>query len=252
MTKSLNHERSAQPPSGDITAKLISSIKSLISKGVLIPGCKLPAERELARRFGVNRSSLRQALKVLQLMGVLYQRVGDGTYLNSNASNILQEPMEFLILMGDISHEELFEARLIVETELVARAAERATAEDLAHLRHAITDLANSRTVEARLDADIAFHEAIFRASGNRVCQLIFTVIHRAILVSMAQISKRVDIKRPLAFHKAIYSAIYERKQEEARRLMVEHLVDSRAELHAQGAPQVDVLDFEQITPVPR
>jgi hypothetical protein len=61
-------------------------------------------------------------------MGVLYQRVGDGTYLNSNASNILHEPMEFLILMGDISHEELVEAWLIVETEVVARAAERATA----------------------------------------------------------------------------------------------------------------------------
>jgi len=251
MRKPTNDERSAQPNS-DITAKLISSIKSLISKGVLVPGCRLPPERELARRFRVNRSSLRQALKVLQLMGVLHQRVGAGTYLNSNASKILQEPMEFLILMDDISHEDLFEARLIVETELVARAAERATAEDLAALRSAIADMANSETVEARINADLAFHQAIFRASGNRVCQLIFTVIHRAILVSMAEISKLVEIKRPLAFHNAIYSAIYNRSPEEARRLMAEHLIDSKSSLHARGVPEVGSLDIEQITPVRR
>jgi GntR family transcriptional repressor for pyruvate dehydrogenase complex len=185
-------------------------------------------------------------------MGVLYQRVGDGTYLNSNASAILQEPIEFLILMGDISHEELFEARLIVETELVARAAERATAEDLAALRRAITDMANSRTVEARINADIAFHRVIFQASGNRVCQLIFTVIHRATLVSMGQISKRVEVKRPLAFHQVIYSAIYERNPEDAHRLMAEHLIDSKSLLHPKGVPEVGALDIEQITPLPR
>ena len=252
MSKPTNGDRSGQVANGDITAKLISTIKGLISKGVLVPGCKLPPERELARRFGVNRSSLRQALKVLQLMGVLYQRVGDGTYLNSNAANILHEPMEFLILMGDISHEELFEARLIVETELVARAAERAMAEDLATLRRAIADMANSRSEEARLDADVAFHEAIFRASGNRVCQLIFTVIHRGMLMSMAQVSRRVDMKHPLAFHKAIYSAIYKRRPEEARRLMAEHLIDSKSLLHPEGAGHVDALAIEQITPVAR
>jgi len=79
---------------GDITVELISRIKGLMSKGVLVPHCKLPPERELARRFGVNRSPLRQALKLLQLMGVLYQRVRDGTYLQSNASYILHGPME--------------------------------------------------------------------------------------------------------------------------------------------------------------
>jgi len=252
MRKPTNRGRSDQLGNGDITTKLISSIKGLISKGVLVPGCKLPPERELARRFGVNRSSLRQALKVLQLMGVLYQRVGDGTYLHSNAANILHEPMEFLILMGDISHEELFEARLIVESELAARAAERATTGDLAALRRAIADMENSQSEEARIDADVAFHEAIFRASGNRVCQLIFTVIHRAILMSMAQISKRVDLEHPLAFHKAIYSAIYERSPEEARRLMAEHLVDAKSQLHPQGARQVGAIAVEQITPVRR
>ena len=173
---------------------------------------------------------------MLQIMGVLSQRVGDGTYLNTDAATILREPIEFLIIMGDLSHEELFEARLIVESELAARAAERATSHDLADLRRAIADLENSQSDESRIDADLAFHEAIFRASGNRVCHMIFTVIHRAILVSMTRIAKRVDVEHPLKFHKAIYSAIYHRKPDEARRKMTEHLIDAKSLLLSVSA----------------
>ena len=232
----LKHNQNIRSNNEDITVQLISSFKSLISEGKFVPGCKLPPERELAKRFQVNRSSLRQALKVLQLMGVLSQRVGDGTYLNTDAAKILHEPIEFLIIMGDLSHEELFEARLIVESELAARAAERATSHDLADLRRAIADLENSQSDESRIDADLAFHEAIFRASGNRVCHMIFTVIHRAILVSMTRIAKRVDVEHPLKFHKAIYSAIYHRKPDEARRKMTEHLIDAKSLLLSVSA----------------
>ena len=237
---------------GDLTVKLISAFKKLLADRTFIPGCKLPPERRLAQRFGVNRSSLRQALKVLQIMGVLTQRVGDGTYLNRNAASILQEPMEFLMVMGGISHGELFEARRIVESESAARAAERATAQDLAALRKAISDMESSQSYQARLDADLAFHEAIFHASGNRVCQFIFTVVHRAIQVSMSRIGKRVDLRRPLAFHKTIYAAIYHRKPEEARRQMSEHLLDAGAQLLSPPTLQADARLAGRITPIRR
>src|ERR1700676_3419941 len=94
-----------------ITARLISRIKSMIADGTLTPGIKFPPERDLAVRFGVNRTSVRQALKVLEIMGVLTQRVGDGTYLSASAESILHEPLEFLILLDDLSHQELFETR---------------------------------------------------------------------------------------------------------------------------------------------
>jgi GntR family transcriptional regulator, transcriptional repressor for pyruvate dehydrogenase complex len=215
---------------GDITVKLIGAFKSLISQGRIAPGDKLPPERELARRFQVNRSSLRQALKVMQLMGLVSQRVGDGTYFNRDVEAIFREPIELLILLADISEEELFEARLIVEPELARRAAERATTEDLAALRRAIKAMESSTTDQARIDADLAFHHAIFRASGNRVCRLIFAVIHQAVLRSMTRIVTRSDVERPLAFHKAIYSAVSRRLQEEAQRQMMLHLVDVRSQ----------------------
>src|ERR1700752_3712439 len=203
--------RRKEPADTRVTAKLIGKIKHLISSGAIVPGAKFPPERELAKEFGVNRASLRQALKVLEIMGVLTQRVGDGTYLSASAELILKEPLDFLVLLDDLSHHELMETRMIVEPELAARAAQRATAEDLIGLRKAIVAMEHCRTNQERLDADLAFHECIFRASGNRICHLLFRVIHRNVLTSMSQLSSRVSIERPLSFHKRIYEAIQSR-----------------------------------------
>jgi GntR family transcriptional repressor for pyruvate dehydrogenase complex len=212
-----------------VTAKLIGNIKQLISTGKIEPGARFPPERELAREFGVNRASLRQALKVLEIMGVLTQRVGDGTYLSATAEAILKEPLDFLILLDDLSHHELMETRMIVEPELAARAAERATTEDLVGLRRAIADMEHCRTNQQRLEADLAFHQCIFRASGNRICHLLFNVIHRNVLTSMSQLSTRTPLDRPLTYHKRIYTAIQQRNPEEARRQMLEHIADTKA-----------------------
>jgi GntR family transcriptional regulator, transcriptional repressor for pyruvate dehydrogenase complex len=219
--------RSKQPDSR-VTARLLADIKLMMSNGELPPGAKLPPERELARKFGVNRGSLRQVLKVLEIMGVITQRVGDGTYLNASAELILNEPLDFLIVLDDLTHHELFETRLIVEPELARRAAERATAADLAVLRKAIVDMENSKTLKERLDADIAFHESIFRTAGNRICHLLFRVIHRTLLSSMDRLHGIVDREQPLAAHKAIYKAIAARNPEAARRHMQLHLVGAR------------------------
>src|ERR1700737_1096044 len=79
----------------DVTQLLILRFQQLLSEGLLSPGTKLPPERELAANFGVARSSLRPALKVLEIMGVITQKVGDGSYLNRDASSVLAVPMEF-------------------------------------------------------------------------------------------------------------------------------------------------------------
>jgi GntR family transcriptional repressor for pyruvate dehydrogenase complex len=118
-------------PKQDLTNQLLARFKDLISERVLQPGMKLPPERELAPKFGVSRSSLRHALKVLETMGVVTQRVGDGTYVTANAGRILSEPLEFLLLLDGISAADVIDTRLIVEPELAARAAHQATTEDL-------------------------------------------------------------------------------------------------------------------------
>src|SRR5689334_3229333 len=83
----------------DITQLLILRFQQMLSEGVLTPGAKLPSERELAAHFKVARSSLRQALKVLEIIGVVTQKIGDGSYLNRDASSVLHVPMDFLLLL---------------------------------------------------------------------------------------------------------------------------------------------------------
>jgi DNA-binding FadR family transcriptional regulator len=71
----------------------------------------------LAKTFGVNRASVRQALKVLESMAVLGQRVGDGPYLSNSAETQLREPLDFIVLLDDLSQQDLTDTRLIVEPE---------------------------------------------------------------------------------------------------------------------------------------
>lgn len=226
---------SKRPSNNRVTATLIGAIKNMIAKGELVPGSRLPAERDLARQFGVNRATVRQVLKVLEMMGVLVQRVGDGTYLSNSAEAILNEPLDFLVLLDDLSHHELFETRLIVEPELAARAAERATAEDLLDMRSAVTAMQNSSNIPDRLAADMAFHDVVFRASGNRICQLLFKRIHRTLLHSMAKLSDRVSIDKPLGYHKRIYAAIRAHDVQGAREAMREHILDASSLLSSGG-----------------
>ena len=166
----------------DLTARLLATFKELISEGSLAPGARLPAERELASSLKVSRGSLRQVLKMLEVMGVVSQRVGDGTYLNAAAPSILAEPMEFLILMDGIGFHELMDARLIVEPELAARAAARATPENLMALREPLLRMQESADDHAQLvEEDLRFHRTIFQMADNRVCSVMFSMIHQSL-----------------------------------------------------------------------
>ena len=223
----------------DITARLISAFKELIASGDLIPGGRLPAERELAVSFGVSRSSLRQALKVLEIMGVIAQRVGDGTYLNAAAPVILSEPMEFLIFLDGISFHELMEARRNVEPELAARAAMRATPEDVAELAALHSSMESHKADSVRfVEADLKFHQAIFRISGNRVCSMMFTVVHHSVHKLMELTSSLVDPEHTLGLHRRITAAIRKGNPDEAKQRMIEHLDDAAGLLARTAAKQ--------------
>jgi GntR family transcriptional regulator, transcriptional repressor for pyruvate dehydrogenase complex len=209
-------------PREDITVRLIASFKDLLSQRVLRPGNRLPPERELAIRFGVSRASLRQALKVLEIMGVISQRVGDGTYVQENAAQIFMHPMELLVLFDSISMAELFEARMMVEPELAARAAERAKSQDLMSLRSALKKMKNAGNTETYIEGDLAFHNAIFEAAGNRVCQRMFSVLQHALHNSMKRTLSAP--RKGVRSHNNILKAIQARKPVQARTLMLEHL----------------------------
>jgi GntR family transcriptional repressor for pyruvate dehydrogenase complex len=218
------------PDRGDLTDWLVLRFKQLISEGVLTPGYKLPSERDLAATFGVSRTSIRPVMKVLKMMGVISQRVGDGTYLSNDASSVLSEPMEFLFLLDETSSQELIETRLIVEPTLAAKAAELATPEQLIILRQTIAEIEASENDQFRIiEADLLFHRTILHSSGNRIFGRLFQVIHRSLLNMMMMTSQLVDRDHTLAFHQAIFESIQQRDPAKAEGHMRDHLIDARS-----------------------
>jgi GntR family transcriptional repressor for pyruvate dehydrogenase complex len=212
-----------------LTVQLIRRFKLLFCEGALRPGVRLPSERDLALRFGVSRGSLRPALKVLQIMGVITQRTGHGTFVAESASAVLAESMEFLVLFDSVSDHELFDARLLFEPELTARAAERATADDLRSLKASLREMARAGPDPIRVpEIDLEFHRVILRAAGNKVYLAMLTAIHSILLTSISRIARLADVKHTMRFHSAIYDAIYARDAEGARARMREHLEDAR------------------------
>jgi len=218
-----------RPPKEDLTAKLIARFGDLLAEGTLSRGTKLPPERELANMFGVSRNSLRQALKVLQVMGLIQQRTGYGTYLSLEPSHILREPMRFLLLVDPVSPAELLEVRLIMEPELAAKAAERATLADLLEMETCLVRMEQAgEDREKLIDADVDFHRTIFRAAGNRLTETMFTVIHKSLMSSIMRTSRMAKAGYVANLHRPVYRAVFERDSSKARMAMVQHLLEAQ------------------------
>ena len=234
----------AEPKQRDLTTTLVAGLRQMIADGSLHPGSKLPPERDLAKRFSVNRASVRQALKALEVMGVVRQRVGDGTYLTQDASSTLRAPLDFLLLVDGITFSELYEARRIFEPELAARAARRHTEDELLQLEEAVADM--KRHFESGSLADVAvcdqlFHRLIWEMAGNRVCLRMFVPLHRTMTDSFAVSWSIHDYSNAISSHSGILEAIRGGDPEAARRNMHEHL--NRAEtIHLDTARQTTAL----------
>ena len=119
-----------------VTDEAILKIKEMIISGELSPGDRLPPEKELSERLGLSRSSMREAVKALEVIRVLDVRRGDGTYVTSLEPRLLLEAMSFVVdLHDDSSILELFAVRRILEPAAVALAAARMTDDVIRGLR---------------------------------------------------------------------------------------------------------------------
>lgn len=131
-------------------------------------GDRLPPEKELAERLGLSRNSLREAVKALELIGVLDVRRGDGTYVTSLDTNLLNGAVAFIVeLHQDRSALELFEVRRILEPASGFMAASRILAEELESLRATMEGIDETTGIEDLVAHDLNFHRVIGQAAGN-------------------------------------------------------------------------------------
>src|SRR6202167_2319844 len=142
-------------------------IEQLVRSGELKPGDRLPPEPQLAQRLGVSRSSLREAFKDLMYLGLIKSRAGDGTYIQSSLTRVLNQHFQWMILLHEVKHLEIYELRKIIEPDVAALAAKRATRADIERLEAALEGMALGRGNPELFRAfDIQFHEAFAQASG--------------------------------------------------------------------------------------
>ncbi|MFI6272445.1 FadR/GntR family transcriptional regulator [Micromonospora zamorensis] len=158
-----------------LTDEAIGKIKTMITSGELGPGDRLPKEADLARRLGLSRNSLREAVKALSIIRVLDVRQGDGTYVTSLAPQLLLDMLNFVVdFHRDDTVLEFLEVRRILEPAATALAAQRMAAEDIAGLQAVLDSLGDTQDVEALVANDLQFHRLIAVGSGNTVlCSLL-------------------------------------------------------------------------------
>ncbi|MEU8208768.1 FadR/GntR family transcriptional regulator [Micromonospora sp. NPDC049044] len=158
-----------------LTDEAIGKIKNMITSGELGPGDRLPKETDLARRLGLSRNSLREAVKALSIIRVLDVRRGDGTYVTSLAPQLLLDTLGFVVdFHRDDTVLEFLEVRRILEPAATAMAAQRMGAEDIADLQAILDNVDDTSDVEMLVANDLEFHRQIAVGAGNAVlCSLL-------------------------------------------------------------------------------
>ncbi|MGE0388085.1 MAG: FadR/GntR family transcriptional regulator [Gammaproteobacteria bacterium] len=173
----------------DVTAR----IRDLVHEGSLKPGDRLPAERELARRLGIGRPALREALRALESAGLLELRKGKtgGAFISAGRPSVMADNMSDLLRVGSVSIPELFEARIWIQTALVRAASERATEQDLQALEENVAGarrLHDAGDVQRRIQANIEFHNLLAQAAHNPVMVVIVRALTDALHRLVAQV----------------------------------------------------------------
>ena len=154
-----------------LTEQIVEELVSMIAAGTFKPGDKLPPEPELMKHFGVGRSSIREAIGALSLIGVLNVSHGRGTRVNASADEALSRSLGWVMsTMGRDKVHELVESRIQIEQSIVRLVVEKATDEDVAEIRYYHEQLRAAKKGSRKLiQADLAFHTALAKASQNNI-----------------------------------------------------------------------------------
>lgn len=200
-------------------------LMDLVSSGRLQPGDILPSERDLVQSYSVGRSSIREALRMLESKGLI-RSVANGTFAVADFGNPLNHSLDFLLSVDQADHVELFEVRRILEGEAAALAASRRLDPEVVKMSAEVDAMeAGLDSAEAFIMADLRFHLIVSEASRNRLIahlmDAIRTLLQRSLLTSY-------DIpgspEGAIEMHRLIVEAIASRRPEDARQLMQEHV----------------------------
>ncbi|QDR82645.1 FadR/GntR family transcriptional regulator [Sporomusa termitida] len=217
---------------------IVAQIRQLIQDGSLAPGDQLLPERQLAEKLGVSRSALREALTVLDSMGLIDITPGGGACIKKVGIESMVEPLAAIMLKEKESVFELLETRRILEIEIAKLAAVRASKSDLYQIREAAMEM-NNDILNARDtgESDVNFHLSIARASQNTILYNIMQMISGLMREGYGP-SRRELLRGPIEEQRywsdhnfLILDAIQNRDPDRAAELIKEHIQKAEVEL---------------------
>ena len=208
--------------------EVAARIRGLIASGELGPGQALPSERKLAEQFKVGRAVIREAIRQLEVSGLVESRHGGGNYVREVTVEHLVAPIASVLNGMAPLREELMDARLFFEPQIARAAAAQATPEDLRRLQEIIgrqEERVASGLSGAEEDAE--FHEQLARSTHNTVVERVMEVIDGLLEDSQARLFRSVERSEiSLEGNRRILEAVLRHDQDAAQAAMVEHLED--------------------------
>ena len=208
----------------DITS---NKIREMIFTGQIKPGEMLPPRKELAAQFGVGISTIHEAIKALDAVGLVESRPGKGTWVRHNALDSVISPSFITNRFGSLSVETIYEARLMLEVALAELAAQKATTEDIELMWEAFNAaqaVIDDNEEFARLDWD--FHLAIAKAGHNVLIETFYHLSRELLLEFVIDVIKLPNVKEEASdYHKIQAEAIANHDLEGARKAAYEHML---------------------------
>jgi GntR family transcriptional regulator, transcriptional repressor for pyruvate dehydrogenase complex len=208
--------------------EVAARIRDLIAGGELRPGEALPSERKLAEQFKVGRAVIREAIRQLEVSGLVESRHGGGNYVREVTVEHLVAPIASVLNGMAPLREELMDARLFFEPQIARAAAARATPEDLRRLEDVIRrQQERVASGHSGAEEDAEFHDLLASATHNTVVERVMEVIDRLLEDSQARLFRSVERSEiSLEGNRRILEAVLRHDQEAAQRAMAEHLED--------------------------
>ena len=205
---------------------IVQQFHSLIRQGKLKHGDRLPSERDLAEQFKVSRSSVREAIRSLELQGLVVSKRGSGTFINADNLDSVLALMAATLNTGGEHLSHVFEMRHLLEPPIAALAAQRATSEEMERLRQILEQQRMQiEAGETGVESDTAFHFALASATHNTALIKVVSAIE-----DILQMSRDLSLQEPgrpqrsLASHHEILETIVAGDAERSQRAMEHHL----------------------------
>lgn len=216
--------------------QIAEQIEKRILDGELKSGDRLPTERDLAEQFHASRTAVREAMKILAQKGLIEMRPGRGTIVIDGVHEAMQNSigLAMKLKLGEVGgSDNLVEVREILETEIAALAAARATEKEIAAMRDAINVMdASLSDADAFIAADNSFHEALAQATQNTLILILVKSIVNPLSEQRKQIfAVEGGPQRGQMHHKRILESIVKRDPEAARAAMRAHLRQVREDV---------------------